>query len=154
LADPAYTVCLDRPVLTHDATLIPLSPPSVTVTKDTTSNGERNLKLQLVSTRGARTFVVRLPGDVKLTAAGWDEKIESIPAGSQANVPWTLRFYNVPPEGASIELHFHAKDHPTRIWVADTTPGLPAIAPLSARPPDTNPGYGSDVTIVTSAHEL
>jgi len=152
-AAPAYTVGLDRPVLANDATLVQLSPPSVTKTQDTTTDGMRTLKLQVASTRGARSFVVRLPGDLKLAAAGWNEKVEAMSSNSQ-NIPWTLRFYNAPTEGTSLELRFPAQNRPIRIWVADTTPGLPAIESLPPRPDDTIPGYGSDVTIVTCAHEL
>lgn len=152
--DPAYTVGLDRPVLTNDAAVVSLTSPSVTVTQDTTCGGERSLRLQVISTRGARTFVVRLSGDLQLAAAGWNEKVELITDKSHANAPWTFRFYNAPPEGAALALRFQAQNHPIRIWIADVTSSLPAIAPLSSRPQDTTAGYGSDVTIVTSAHEL
>jgi len=100
-ADPAYTAGLERPVLTADATLTAQSPPSLTVSADTTSQNVRTLRLQLASTRGARSLIVRLPGGAKLDAAGWNGHIESIRDQTIANFPWTLRFYNVPPEGVS-----------------------------------------------------
>ncbi|MFN2623572.1 MAG: M20/M25/M40 family metallo-hydrolase [Chthoniobacterales bacterium] len=152
-SDPAFVAGLERPVLSTDATLIALSSPSVTVSADTTIDAVRTLKLQLVSTRGARLLVVRLAGEVKLVAAGWNGHVESIHDQAKINFPWTLRFYNVPLEGASLELRFSALK-PIRVWLTDTTPGLPAIPSLSPRPADTTPGYASDITMVGRAYEF
>jgi hypothetical protein len=151
--DPAYVAGLERPVLTSEAGHIPLAAPSITVLQNTTIGGVRTLKLQLASSRGARSILVRVPSVLKLEAAGWNGTTESIYDNSQANVPWSFRFYNLPPEGASLELRFPARN-PIRIWVADTTAGLPPVAPLRSRPNDTMPGYGSDVTLVARSHEL
>jgi Peptidase family M28 len=152
-SDAAYTVGLDRPVLTNDATMVPLTAPFVSVTQDTVLNGEQTIRLQITSTREARSFVVRLPRELKLVAAGWNGDVQTIHENSPANFPWTFRFYNAPPEGVSLEVRFPAH-HPIRAWIADTTPGLPAISPLSPRPDDTTPGYGSDVTLVAKALDL
>jgi hypothetical protein len=151
--DPAYTAGLERPVLSADATLTALSPPSLTVSADTTTDNVRTLRLQLASTRGARLLVVRLSGETKLDAAGWNGHIQSIRDQAKTNFPWTFRFYNLPAEGASLELRFSGPK-PIRVWVADTTPGLPPIPPLFPRPDDTTPGYGSDVTLAAKALEL
>jgi hypothetical protein len=149
----AYTADLDRLVLTNDATMVPLSAPSVAITQDTVLDGEQTIRLRITSTREARSFVVRLPRELKLVAAGWNGNVQAIHENSPANIPWTCRFYNAPPEGASLEFRFVAR-HPIRVWIADTTPGLPAIPPLSPRPDDTTPAYGSDVTLVAKALDL
>jgi hypothetical protein len=152
-SDAAYTAGLDRPVLARDATMVPLSPPFVAITQDTVLDGEQTIRLQITSTREARSFVVRLPSELKLVAAGWNGDVQEIHENSPANLPWTCRFYNAPREGASLEFRFPAR-HPIRVWIADTTPGLPTIPPLSPRPDDTTPAYGSDVTLVAKALDL
>lgn len=152
-SDPAYTAGLDRPVLSVDAAAVPLSPPSVAITQNSVLDGEQTIRLQITSTRGARSLVVRLPSELKVAAAGWNGNVQTIHESSPANFPWTFRFYNAPPEGASLEFRFPAQ-HPIRVWIADTTSGLPPIAPLSPRPDDTTPGYGSDLTLVTKTIDL
>ena len=152
-SDPAYTAGFDRTVLSVDARAVPLSPPSVAITQNSVLDGEQTIRLQITSTRDARSLVVRLPSGLKLSAAGWNGNVQAIHESSPLNLPWTLRFYNAPPEGASLEFRFPAQ-HPIRVWIADTTPGLPPIAPLSPRPDDTTPAYGSDVTLVTKTLDL
>jgi hypothetical protein len=152
-SDRAFTAGLERPVLSTDATLTALPSSSVTVAGDTTTDDVRTLRLQLASSRSARLFVVRLSSDVKLSAAGWNGHVESIHDQAKTKSPWTLRFYNARPEGVSVELRFTAMK-PILVWVADTTPGLPAIPPLSPRPADTTPSYGSDITMVGRAYEF
>ena len=152
-ADPGYTAGLERPVFSNDATFLPLTSPQVTVAQDTTAEGVRTVRLQISSTRGARLLLVRVPFDVALLAAGWNGKVEPIHDNSRTHPPCSLRFYNAPPEGASVELRFRAQN-PIQIWVADTTPELPAIAPLLPRPNDTTPAYGSDVTLVAKLFEF
>jgi hypothetical protein len=151
-SDPAYTAGLERPVLSSDATLVPLTAPLVVITHKSVIDGEHTISLQIASTREARSLVVRLPGHVKLSAAGWNGNVQAIHENSPTNFPWTLRFYNAPPEGASLE--FRYRDGPVRVWIADTSPGLPAIAPLTPRPDNTTTGYGSDVTLVAKALDL
>jgi Peptidase family M28 len=152
-SDPAYTAGLERPVLSRDATLVPLSAPFVAITQESVLDGQHTIRLQITSKREARSFVVRLPGHVKVSAAGWNGNVQAIHEDSPSKLPWTLRFYNAPPEGASLEFRYSAQ-HPIRVWIADTTPGLPAIAPLTPRPDDATPGYGSDVTLVTRTVEM
>jgi hypothetical protein len=152
-SEPAYTAGLERPVLTSDATMMPVTPPLVSITQNSVVDGEQTIRLQITSTRDARSLVVRLPSDLKVTAAGWNGNVESIGDNSSTKVPWTFRFYNAPAEGVSLEFRFRAQN-PIRVWVADATPGLPSIAPLSARPDDTTPGYGSDITLVTRSLDL
>jgi hypothetical protein len=152
-SDPAYTVGLERAVMTGDATIVPLTAPSVSITHNSVLDGEHTVRLQITSTRDAHSLVVRLPSDLKLTAAGWGGHVEPIPDNSSTKVPWTFRFYNAPAEGVSLEFRFRAQN-PIRIWIADTTPGMPPIAPLSPRPDDTAAGYGSDITLVTKSLDL
>jgi hypothetical protein len=148
-----YTAGLGRPVTSSDAELVPQTAPFVAIGQNYVLDGEQTITLQVTSTRDARSLLVRLPAELKLSAAGWNGNTQSIDDNSQASVPWTFRFYNAPPEGASLEFRFRAL-HPVRIWVADSTPGLPPIAPFSPRPADTTPGYGSDVTLVVKALDL
>jgi Peptidase family M28 len=152
-SDPAYTVGLERAVMTRDATLVPLAAPFVSMTQNSVINGERMITLQITSKRDARSFVVRLPSDLQLTAAGWNAKVGPIHDNSSTKFPWTFRFYNAPAEGVSLEFRFRSQNH-VRVWVADTTPGLPPIAPLAPRPQDTTPGYTSDTTVVTTSLDL
>jgi hypothetical protein len=151
--DPAYTAGPERPVLSSDATLVPLSAPFVAVTQNSVLDGEQTIRLQVTSTREAHSLVVRLPGHIKLSAAGWNGNVQAIHENSPTNLPWTFRFYNVPPEGASLEFRYSAQ-RPIRVRVADTSPGLPAIAPLTPRPDDTTAAYGSDVILVAKALDL
>ncbi|MFL6518588.1 MAG: M20/M25/M40 family metallo-hydrolase [Chthoniobacterales bacterium] len=152
-SEPAYTAGLERPVLSRDATVVSLLPPLVTITQGGVVQGEHTIKLQITSKRAARSFVVRLPGHVKVFTAGWNGNIQTIHENSPTNLPWTFRFYNAPPEGASLELRYSAQ-HPIRVWIADTSPSMPMIAPLTPRPDDTTPAYGSDVTLVMKALDL
>jgi hypothetical protein len=152
-SDPAYTAGFEPRVLSSDATPVPLSAPFVAITQNYVLDGEQTITLQITSTRDARSLVVRLPSNLKLTAAGWSGNVQPIHDNSPTNVPWSFRFYNAPPEGVSLEFRFPAHN-PIRIWVADTTPGLPAIAPLSPRRDDTTPGYGSDLTLVAKSLDL
>jgi hypothetical protein len=150
---PDYMAGLDRPVLNSDAAVVPVSAPFVATNQKYVVDGEQTVTLQIASTRGARTLLVRLPGGLKVSAAGWSGNVQPVHDNSRTNAPWTFRFYNAPPEGASLEFRFEAQS-PIRVWIADTTPGLPTIAPLIARPDDTTPGYGSDVTLVATALDL
>ncbi|HEX8077508.1 MAG TPA: hypothetical protein VF511_06805, partial [Chthoniobacterales bacterium] len=151
--DPAYAAGVERPVLTSDAAMVPLSAPIVTVARDTTSDGLRTLSLHVASSRAARSLVVRLPAALQLTAAGWNGDVQPVHDKSPGSVPWTFRFYNAPAEGVSLELRFPAQNS-IKVWVSDTTPGLPPVAPFSPRPDATAPGYGSDVTLVARSYEL
>jgi Peptidase family M28 len=152
-SEPAYTIGLERPVLASDATLLPMAAPVVAITQNSALDGERTMKLQVTSKRGARSLVVRLPSEIRPTAAGWAGKVETIHDNSSTKVPWTFRFYNAPDEGVSFEFRCRAQQ-PIRVWVADSTPGLPPVERFSQRPDDTVPGYGSDVTVVTRSLEL
>ena len=153
-SEPSYTAGLERPVLSSDATMIPVSPPFVAITQNSVLDSEKTVRLQITSARGARSIVVRLPSHLKLTAAGWNGEVRPIYDGhSQGNSPWTFRFYNAPPEGVTLEFRFAAQQ-PIRVWIADTSSGLPPVAPLVPRPDETTPGYGSDITLVTRALEL
>ena len=148
--EPAYTAGVERPVLTSDATLVPLESPFFAITQNFVSDGAQTITLKIASRRDARSFVVRLPGDLKLSSAGWNGEIQPIDATSHSSAPWTFRFYNAPPEGVSLEFRFAAHSG-SRAWIADATPGLPTIVPLSPRPDDTTPEPGSDITLVARA---
>lgn len=152
-SDPAYTVGGIQPVLSTEAAPIALSAPAFNVTSDTTTEGVRTLRLQLASTRGARSLLARLPADVRLVAGGWNGKVESMNEKPASGTPWSFRFFNLPPEGASLELRFAART-PIRIWLADSTPGLPSNPPLPSRPDDTMPAFGSDITLAVRSFEL
>lgn len=152
-SNPAYAAGLEQPVLASDAPMSPLEPPSVVTSQNFVSGGEQTMTLQIASRRNARSFVVRVPGDVKFLAAGWNGNVQKFDDPSPGNAPRTFRFFNAPPEGASLELRFSPQS-PLRIWVADSTPGLPAIAPLPPRPNDTTPGVSSDNTLVSVSLEL
>ena len=147
---PGYTAGLERPVLSNDATLAAMPAPLVSITENSVLDGQQTIGLQITSRRDARTLVVRLPSDVQLTAAGWAGNVQAIHHDASTKAAWTFRFYNAPAGGVSLEFRFRAQN-PLRIWVADTTPGLPPIAPLSPRPDDTTARYGSDVTLVTKS---
>jgi hypothetical protein len=151
--EPAYTAGLDRPVFASDAPLVPLAAPFVAMSQNSILDGEQTVTLQIASSRGARALVVRLPAGLKLTAAGWNGNVSAIRDNSQTHAPSTFRFHNAPPEGASFEFRFPAQ-HPVAVWVADSTPGLPDVAPLSPRPNDTAAGYGSDTTLVAKRLDL
>lgn len=152
-SDPAYTVGLERAVLGSDATLIPLESPAIAVSKNFIAGSEQTITLQIASRRNARSLIVRVPGDVKLSAAGWNGNVSPTDDSSQGNAARTFRFFNVPPEGVSLELRLRPQS-PLRIWVADSTPGLPSVAPLISRPDDTTPAVGSDVTLVVVPLDL
>lgn len=152
-SDPMFTVGVTRPVFSSDTTMVPLSPPQVTITENYMRDGEQTVRVQVTSTRNARSLVARLPGDLRLTAAGWNGNIQPLHDTSPNSGPWTFRFYNAPSEGASLEFRF-ASQKGVKLWVADSTPGLPEIMPLPPRPNDTMPAYGSDVTIVARSTEL
>ncbi|PZR73662.1 MAG: hypothetical protein DLM73_09905 [Chthoniobacterales bacterium] len=152
--DPEFAAGSDRPLLSAEATLLPLAAPSVTVTNDTTADNIRSLTLQLTSARDARSLLVRLPGELKLLAAGWNGRFQPMQGDPKSNAPWSLRFENVPAEGAQLELRFLAQK-PVKIWVADTSPGLPTADRASpARPAETIPTYGSDVTLVARRYQF
>jgi hypothetical protein len=150
---PAYTAGLERSVLTSDATSVPMTAPVVSITENSVLDGEQTIRLQITSKREARSLVVRLPSELNVTAAGWAGHVEPIHDDSSTKVPWAFRFYNAPTEGVSLEFRFPAQNH-IRIWVGDTTPGLPPIAPLSPRPDDTTAAYGSDITLVAKSLDL
>ncbi|MEY2548205.1 MAG: hypothetical protein QOD64_787 [Verrucomicrobiota bacterium] len=152
-AEPAYTAGLERPVVTSDAPLVALAAPFVAMTQNSVLDGEQTVTLQIASSRGARSLVVRLPAGLKVTAAGWNGNVSALRDNSQTHGPSTFRFYNAPPEGVSFEFRFPAR-HPVAVWVADSTPGLPGEVPLTPRPDDTIAGYGSDVTLVAKRLDL
>lgn len=152
-SEPAYTAGLERPVFAGDAALVSVTPPFVTMMQNFVLDDEQTITLQITSTRGARSFIVRLPAELKLTAAGWNGNVAPIRNSSQTQAPATFRFHNAPPEGVSFEFRFHPR-HPVPVWIADTTPGLPDVAPLTPRPADTTAGYGSDITLVAKRLDL
>jgi hypothetical protein len=152
-SEPDYTAGLRRAVISSDVELVPAGAPFVAMMQNYVLDGEQTITLQITSTRDARSLLVRLPAELKLLAAGWNGNTEPIHDSAQSGIPWTFRFYNAPAEGASLEFRFSAQ-HPVRIWIADSTPGLPAVPPFSPRPADTTPGYGSDVTLVVKALDL
>jgi Peptidase family M28 len=152
-SDPAYTAGLERPLFMSDATLVPLTPPSVAITQNSIRDGQQTVTLQIASSRGARALILRLPSDLELTAAGWNGNVEPISDKSPGGGPSTFRFFNAPPAGVSFEFRFRGQ-HPVAAWVGDTTPGLPEIAPLIPRPADTTAGYASDITLVAKRVDL
>jgi hypothetical protein len=153
-SEPYYTAGLERPVLGSDATVVSLSAPFVAMTQNTVLDAEQTIRLQITSTRGARSIVVRLPHDLKPTVAGWNGDVQRLhDDDSQAKFPWTFRFFNASSDGVTLEFRFPARNG-IKVWIADSTPGLPAVAPFSPRPDNTTPGYGSDITLVAKALEL
>ena len=151
-SEPSFTAGWMGPVLSSDATMASLTAPTVAVTQNTVLNGEQTISLRISSTRAARSLIVRLPSDLKLLAAGWNGNVQPVHVNAQS-IPWTFRFYNAPSDGVILELRF-SPHNPIRVWVADSSPGLPAVDPFSPRPNETTPGYGSDVTLVVKAVDL
>jgi hypothetical protein len=152
-SEPSFTAGWTRRVLSSEATMVPLTAPIVAVTQNTILNGEQTISLRISSSRAARSLLVRLPSDLKVSAAGWNGDIQPVHDNTQRGGPWTFRFYNAPLEGVTLELRYPAQN-PIRLWIADSTPVLPAVAPLSPRPSNTTPGYGSDITLVVKALDL
>jgi hypothetical protein len=134
--------------------------PEITVLADTTSNGERHLRLRLASKRGAPVATLYVPMAAGLTSirvAGEPVPIpprrprasrRPPPSGYRAFTFWTLD-----PTGYEVEIVTDAPAQPQPLdwYLVDQSYDLPpaAAALLAARPPISSPMQDGNVTLVS-----
>lgn len=108
--------------LKSHAPVAPLLVPEVKVLEDQRDvNGERTLRLQITSPRGAEVVSLYLEANPEILASSINgQAIDGAPS------PWSLRYFGVPPQG--IEISWKVKStQPLRLVVFDQSYGLPVI---------------------------
>jgi hypothetical protein len=147
---------LDR-AFVADAEAIDTAPPEVTVLEQSTSSGERRLKVRLRSRRGAPIARLHFSPQAKVHSLTMNGKPAMKPdrpkswyAGWQVFTCRTL-----PAEGIEVEMVLGGTGT-AEVVVADESPGLPASGArlLEARPPTAVPSHEGDITVVTRKVKL
>ncbi|SCF37199.1 M28 family peptidase [Micromonospora mirobrigensis] len=128
----------DEPLLTGEAPKADLPAPTVQVLADTTSGGERTLRLRLTPQRPVRLASLHVAADSatvkRAVAAGRELPIAPQTSGSR----WSfgLVFHAPPPEGLEITLTVVQKGPKVALRAMDASDGLAGVPGFRARPAD------------------
>lgn len=153
---PAFYASKTARVAHHEAAAVALPTPSISVVRDVTAAGRRELSLHVSANAPAWSLSVRVLGAPVTSARvngqdyGDDSKSRSTPP-----VEWSMQYFN--PLAAGIDLDLvTASDKPLTVRAATYLLGLPLLTSNAApaRPVDSMPTHDGDLTLITHAMEL
>jgi hypothetical protein len=110
-------------ILKADAPYVQLPPPSIETLEDSTTGGERKLRLRLVSPRQARTIWLQVEKATVLAATLEGRKVQ-VNEIDKRNKVWGLVYLALPTEGIELDLTLNASETP-QLTVIDQSDGLP-----------------------------
>jgi hypothetical protein len=131
-------------------------PPEAQVLEDVTANGSRQLRLRLVSPRGAERISVQIRAEI-LRAAVEGKRLTADDGASEPQKSWSL-VYLAPPKNG-IELVLETKSaSPLAVRLVDESYGLPPFggATFKSRPAHMMPApfLRSDFTLVSQDYSF
>jgi Peptidase family M28 len=117
------------------APAVELPAPAVSVLEDRRESDARQLRLRILSPRGANSLAVYVDSKAEVVAASVDGKPAAgeSPAARARRSSWGLVYTGLPREGFELVLSFKA-DEPLRLRVVDRSAGLPQVPGASYRP--------------------
>jgi Peptidase family M28 len=136
--------------LKNEAPPLPLSPPKITPLSDSTKDGVRTLRLQLVSTRRAPLILASIEPDSSIT----NVRVNGKRLNSDLNRQWRIRYFGAGDEG--IELVLEIRSPKTiKIRAMDVAYQLPEVPGFNygSRPGNiiASPRPFSDSTLVSAS---
>src|SRR5262249_50609097 len=137
-------------LLKHEAEVVELSPPTVTLLSDSTSNGIRTLRLQLTSTREAPLIEASIESNIGIVSVRVNGR--HISAGQDQR--WHIRYFGAGNEGIELVIEL-SSSNPVKIQAMDVTYELPKSHGLSYMPrPEklvASPQPYSDSTLISKS---
>src|SRR6202162_2677639 len=126
----ASTVHLLNPVdgdaiLKAEAPYVQLPPPGVETLEDSTTGGERKLRLRLVSPRQARIIWLQLEKATVVAATLEGRKVQ-VNEVDKRNKVWGIVYLALPTEGIELDLTLNASETP-QFTLIDQSDGLPSF---------------------------
>jgi len=119
-------------ILKAEAPHVLLPPPSIETLEDSTTGGERKLRLRLVSPRQARIIWLQVE-KATVVAATLEGRKAQVNEMDKRNKVWGLVYLALPSEGIEVDLTLNASENP-RLTVTDQSDGLPSIPGFHVEP--------------------
>ena len=119
-------------ILKAEAPRVQLSPPSIDTLEDSTTGGERRLRLRLVSPRQARIIWLQVEKATVLAATIEGRKVQANEV-DRRNKTWGIVYLALPPEGIEVDLSFKASENP-QLTLIDQSDGLTNIPGFHVEP--------------------
>jgi peptidase M28-like protein len=126
-------------ILKAEAPLVQFPAPSIETLEDSTTGGERKIRLRLVSPRQARILWLQLE-KATVSAATVEGRKVQVNEVDKRNRVWGIVYLALPPEGIELDLTFNASESP-QLTVIDQSDGLPNFpgSRVEPRPNDRMP---------------
>jgi hypothetical protein len=118
-------------ILKAEAPHLQFSPPTIATLEDSTTDGERKLRLHLISARQARIIWLQVEKATVLAASLEGRKVQVNEVDKQNKV-WGIVYVALPSAGIELELTLKASEHP-QLTVTDQSDGLPDVPGLNIR---------------------
>jgi peptidase M28-like protein len=112
-------------ILKAEAPLVQLYPPNIETLEDSTTGGERKLRLRLVSPRQARIIWLQVEKATVLAATLGGRKVQ-LNEVDKRNKVWGIVYVAMPAEGIELDLTLNASESP-QLTVIDQSDGLPSL---------------------------
>jgi hypothetical protein len=119
-------------ILQAEAPLVRVSPPGIETLEDSTTGGERKLRLRLISPRQARIIWLQIEKATVLAAILEGRKVQ-VSEMDKRNKVWGIVYLALPPEGIEVDVTLPASENP-QLTVTDQSDGLPIISGYQIEP--------------------
>jgi hypothetical protein len=119
-------------ILKAEAPLVQLYPPNIETLEDSTTGGERKLRLRLVSPRQARILWLQVEKATVLAATLEGRKVQ-LNEVEKRNKVWGIVYVAMPAGGIELDLTLNAWESP-QLTVIDQSDGLPNIPGFHVEP--------------------
>jgi hypothetical protein len=119
-------------IIKADAPHVQLLPPNIETLEDSTTRGERKLRLRFVSPRQARIIWLQVEKATVLAATVEGRKAQ-VNEVDKRNKTWGIVYLALPPEGVEVDVTLKASENP-QITVIDQSDGLPIFPGFHVEP--------------------
>ena len=119
-------------ILKAEAPPVQLPAPSIETLQDSTTGGERKLRLRLVSPRQARIIWLQVEKATVFAATLEGRKVQ-VNEPDKRNKVWGIVYLALPSEGIEVDLTLKASENP-QLSVTDQSDGLPSIPGFHVEP--------------------
>ncbi|HYW70683.1 MAG TPA: M20/M25/M40 family metallo-hydrolase [Pyrinomonadaceae bacterium] len=125
-----------RPFASVATTTVPLNAPDITLLDDLQKDGGRSLRLRITSAREAPLIEIYLDSAAEVRGFSVNGRSVETKHGSGFNEltnVWSLRYYNLPPEGIELAMDIKAPEA-IKLRAVDQSYGLPQLPDNTAGP--------------------
>jgi len=123
-------------IIKADAPHVQLLPPNIETLEDSTTGGERKLRLRFVSPRQARIIWLQVEKATVLAATIEGRKAQ-VNEVDKRNKTWGIVYLALPPDGVEVDVTLKASENP-QITVIDQSDGLPIFPGFHVEPRPTD----------------